>query len=854
MYKVCVNGQTATSATDKKLLEFLRDDLHLTGTKDGCSEGACGACTVIIDGRSTRACVFTLSKLEGKKIITIEGLSPREKAIYSYAFSICGAVQCGFCTPGMIMSAKALIDVNPDPTREDVKKAIRGNICRCTGYIKIEDAILFAARSFREGKSEEEIRELTRSNIERIRVDAMEKAIGEGVFADDLTLEGMVYAKAVRSKYPRARVLKINKEEAEKDEECVAIITASDVPVNRAGHIIKDWPVLIAEGDITRYNGDAIALVVSENRNALDRIAAKVEIEYEELDGVFTMEDSAKDEIKVHPDRSNILVTEVIRRGDVDKALAASDYTLTDEFHTPVTEHAFMEPECAIGCYTPDNNGVLLYTGSQSVYDEQREVSHILGIEPERVVSKSCYVGGGFGGKEDMSVQHHAALAAWVLKRPVKVKLSRMESLIVHPKRHAMKMKMTMGAMKDGRITALRCTIDADTGAYASLGGPVLQRACTHASGPYNYQNIEIVGRALYTNNVPAGAFRGFGVTQSCFAFEALLNKMADKVGLDGWQIRYLNALRPGDTMGNGQIAAGDTGIVECLEAVKDAYYADGGVKGIACAMKNSGIGVGNADIGRCLLSIENGKVHIRTSAACMGQGVATVTALIVSKTMGIPFASVLAEAPDTSRTPDSGTSTASRQTAFTGEAARKAALELKEKLAGRSLEAAEGLESYAEFSFKTDPITSDKPHPVSHLAYSYSAQVVELGDDGKVKKVTAACDAGTVINQVAIEGQTEGGVVMGLGYALTEDFPIEKGVVKCRYGTLGLLRATDVPTIDTIFVQGPKVSETAYGAKGVGELCTIPTAPAVQDAYYRKDGEFRTSLPLEHTPYSRKK
>lgn len=849
MYQITINGREYSSQADKKLLTFLREDLGFEGTKDGCSEGACGACTVIIDGKATRSCVFMLSRLSGKSVTTIEGLSTREKEVYGYAFAEVGAVQCGYCTPGMIMSGKALLDKNLNPTREDVKKAIRGNICRCTGYIKIEDAILLAARYFRENIPVKEGKVSGLLGTRMRRVDALEKAMGTGRYVDDVHLEGMVHASAIRSTYPRARIIHIDAEEARKDPRCIAVFTAKDVPVNRHGHIIKDWPVLVSEGETTAYIGDAIALVVSEDLEALPLLKKLVHITYEELPGVFSPQEAEKNAILVHEGVSNLLDREHIVRGDAAAALSASDYTIHDVYTTPFTEHAFMEMECAIGCYDPKTNGVLVYSGSQSVYDEQREIAHILALSKEQVHCTSMLVGGGFGGKEDMVVQHHAALAAYLLKRPVKVKLSRQESLIVHPKRHPMTIDLTIGCDKNGILKAMKCTIDADTGAYASLGGPVLQRACTHAAGPYNYQNIDILGRAFYTNNVPAGAFRGFGVTQSIFAFESLLDRLAEKVGIDPFQIRYINALKPGDTMPNGQIASGDTGLVECLDAVKAAYYKNGRT-GIACALKNSGIGVGLPDYGRCILSVENGKVHIRTSAACMGQGVATVTTMVTAETTGIAPELIIAEAPDTERTPNSGTSTASRQTAFTGEATRRAAEKLKKALEGHTLASLEGQEFYGEFNCVTDPITSDKPHPVSHLAYSYSAQVVELGEDGLVQKVTAACDAGTVINQTAIEGQIEGGVAMGLGFAFTEDFPMKDGYLTVKYGALGLLRATEIPQIETVLVHGKGKGEATYGAKGIGELCTIPTAPACLNAYYRRDGVVRTSLPLKNTAY----
>jgi selenium-dependent xanthine dehydrogenase len=463
-------------------------------------------------------------------------------------------------------------------------------------------------------------------------------------------------------------------------------------------------------------------------------------------------------------------------------------------------------------------------------------------------------VGGGFGGKEDMSVQHHAALMAWHVKAPVKVKFSRQESLLYHTKRHAMDMEFTTACDGDGYLTAMKAVLIADTGAYASLGGPVLQRACTHAAGPYNYQNIDILGLAVYTNNVVAGAYRGFGVTQSCFATESNINLLSEIVGISPWEFRRRNAIRPGQELPNGQIATPDCGLVECLEAVKEVYEKSK-CAGIACGFKNSGKGIGIKDKGRVLIKVEQGKALILTSAACMGQGIATVCTQMVCETTGIDPSLIVHERPDTSRTPDSGTSTASRQTLITGEAARKAAELLKAELdAGATLQSLEGREFYGEMVPLTDPMGSPKQNPVSHVSYSYAAQVVVLDDDGNLEKVVAAYDVGTPVNIQSVEGQIEGGIAMGLGFALTEDFPVEGGYPQVRYSTLGLLRAPQTPPIEVILVQpeGEKLP-FAYGAKGVGELCLIPTSPAASHAYYRRDGVFRARLPLSGTPYSRK-
>jgi selenium-dependent xanthine dehydrogenase len=523
-------------------------------------------------------------------------------------------------------------------------------------------------------------------------------------------------------------------------------------------------------------------------------------------------------------------------------------------YSVPFTEHAFMEPECAIAM-PEGNDGLVLCSAGQSIYDEQRECARMLGIPKEKIHVKGQLVGGGFGGKEDMSVQHHACLAAWILKRPVKVLLSRQESINVHPKRHAMEMDFTTGCDENGILTAMKAVIVSDTGAYASLGGPVLQRACTHAAGPYNYQVIDIDGKAVYTNNPPAGAFRGFGVCQSCFATESNLNLLAEMAGLSPWEIRYRNAVRPGQALPNGQIAGEDAELEACLLALKDPYEenrAAGKSVGIACAFKNSGIGVGLPDIGRCILSAEGGIVHIRTSAACIGQGLATVITQIVCETLRISPEKVFAEPPDTRRTPDSGTTPASRQTFFPGEAARQAAPQLKAALdeAGGDLFLLEGREFYGEYSGVTDPMGSDKPHPVSHVAYGYAATLAILDDKGRVEKIVAAYDIGSVVNPKSAEGQIEGGILMGMGYALTEDFPLEGGRPKARYGTLGLIRATDAPPMEIRLIKSRRSASLACGVKGVGELATIPVCPAVTGAYYARDGQLRTKLPTGNSFY----
>ena len=851
MFTVNVNGKDYEAAQDKKLLPFLRDDLGLTAAKDGCSEGACGTCTVLVDGVKTKACVVSLSRLEGKKVLTVEGIAPDEMAVYEHCFAEAGAVQCGFCIPGMIISAKSLLDVNLNPTRADVKQAIKGNLCRCTGYKKIEDAILMAAEFFREKRAIPALPSSLQMDQHAQRIDAKEKVNGAGLFADDLRFDGMLYAKAVFSKYPRARIDRIDVSKAQAHPDCVEVLTKADVPCNKIGHIKQDWDVMMGEGDITRYVGNVLAVVATDKKEKLEEIAALVEVDYTELTPVTTPFDALKGDAPLIHEDGNVMSRANLIRGNADEAIKNSKYVVTRKYKTSWQEHGFMEPECCVA--VPEGeDGLLIYTTSQSIYDVQRECAKALGLPLEKVHCRAPLVGGGFGGKEDMTVQPYAALMAWVTKRPVKVKYTRQESLDYHVKRHPMEMEFTTACDENGILTGMKGIIIADTGAYASLGGPVLHRACTHAAGPYNYQNIDIFGMSVYTNNVVSGAFRGFGVTQSCFATEMNINLLAEMAGIDPWEFRRRNAIKPGDVLPNGQTADPNTNMAACLDAVKEVYYANP-YAGIACGFKNSGTGMGKKDIGRVLLSVEQGRVHIRTSASCMGQGIGQMTLTEICHVTGLDPALFVFENADTVRTPDSGTSTASRQTVVTGEAARRAGEKLAQALeGGKTVADLEGQEFFGEYSVQTDPLGAIKENPISHVSYSYGAQVIILNEAGKITKAVSAFDVGTPVNIQSVEGQIEGGMVMGIGYGVTENFECVDGRPRSRFGTIGFMRASDAPELEVILCRPEKGDELPYslGAKGCGELCMIPTAPACAHAYYRLDGKFRQSLPLEDTPY----
>ena len=854
-YSFVVNGVPCSTEEEKPLLRYLRDELRLTSVKDGCSEGACGTCTILVDGKAVKACVLSTKRAAGKEIVTVEGLSEAEREAFVYAFGAVGAVQCGFCIPGMVMAGKALLDQNPNPSEAEIKKAIRGNVCRCTGYKKIIEGIALAGAILRGEASVDPALEEGEDygvGARAFRTDVRDKVLGRGEYCDDLYLDGMAHASAVRSQYPRARVLDIDPSAALALPGVLAVLTADDVPHNKVGHLQQDWDVMIAKGDITRCVGDAICLVVAENETVLKQAKELVKVDYEPLEPVRTIQEArAADAPILHPG-GNLCQQRHVTRGDARAALAQSKYVVTQSYRTPFTEHAFLEPECAVAF--PYKYGVKVYTSDQGVYDTRKEISIMLGWEPERIVVENKLVGGGFGGKEDVSVQHLAVLAALRVNRPVKAKLTRQESINFHPKRHYMEGTFTLGCDENGIFTGLDCEIHFDTGAYASLCGPVLERACTHSVGPYCYQNTDIRGFGWYTNNPPAGAFRGFGVCQSEFALESNINLLAEKVGISPWEIRFRNAIEPGKALPNGQIADCSTALKETLLAVKDVYEQNADHAGIACAMKNSGVGVGLPDKGRCKLAVRNGVVELYSAASDIGQGCATVFLQMLAEATGLPLEKLRNMGANSEVAPDSGTTSGSRQTLITGEAVRMAAAELRADLdgAGGDLSALEGLEYSAEFFDPTDKLGADKPNPKSHVAYGFATHVVILDGEGRVKEVYAAHDSGKVVNPTSIQGQIEGGVLMGLGYALTEDFPLKDCVPQAKFGTLGLMRADQIPDIHAIYVEKEELLPFAYGAKGIGEIATIPTAPAVQGAYYARDHILRTSLPMQDTFYKK--
>ena len=859
MYSFFVNGCQVSTSKKQSLLRFLRDEMHLTSVKDGCSQGACGACTVLIDGETCKACVPQTDRLEGRSIITVEGLSKWESEVYTYAYGEAGAVQCGFCIPGMVMCTKGLLDRNPDPTEEEIKYALRNNYCRCTGYVKIIAAVKLAAKIMRAGKIPAAGADDWMLGSRVHRLDVEEKVLGYGKYPDDYYLDGMCYGTALRSKYPRARVLSIDTTAAKALPGVIDVFTAADIPgENKIGHLKHDQYTMIPVGGLTHYLGDAIALVAAEDMETAEKAKKLIKVEYEVLPAVHNIQEAAAEgaPLVFDEETTNVQAYKHVSRGNADEAISKAEHVISHHFETPWTEHAFLEPECAVA-YIDDDGDVMIISTDQSAYCTFHESSLMLGTD--KVKCQNALVGGGFGGKEDMTVQHLAALITYLTRRPVKVRLTRAESLLIHPKRHHFEMDFTMGCDEEGHIMGVKAKVASDTGAFASLGGPVLERACTHAAGPYAYENFEIEGRAYYTNNPPAGAFRGFGVTQTCFATETLLNMMADEIGITPWEIRYRNAIRPGGVLPNGQIVDESTGLVETLEAVKEEYeaaLAAGKPVGIACAMKNAGVGVGIPDWGRVKLIVEeDAKLHIYSGASCIGQGLGTVLVQMTVTNTDLKRDDIVYERSNTWIAPDSGTTSGSRQTMITGEACRRACEKLMEaKGSDKSLKDLIGQEFYGDYLAKTDPLGADVPNPVSHVAYGYATQVCILNEKtGKIDRMIAAHDVGKAVNPLSCEGQIEGGVVMSIGYAVREKYPIDENCKPIeKYGSIGLFRAHEIPKIDAIVIDKPGLN-VACGAIGIGEITSIPTAPAITDAYYRYDGSRRYVLPIDNTPYERK-
>ncbi|MDZ4767556.1 MAG: molybdopterin cofactor-binding domain-containing protein [Chloroflexota bacterium] len=908
---ITVNGQPIERAVDpsRTLAHFLRLDLGLTGTKIGCEEAECGICTVLVDGIPVDSCIYPAYKAQGRAVTTIEGLADGETLHPLQSnFVRHGAVQCGYCTPGLIMTSAALLEENADPSQDEIRHALKDTFCRCTGYTSVLAAIESAAREKRglaplpvNDPVVSEPMEVISRSVEPQQV--YDKVTGAAMFTDDFVFEGMLTALTLRSPYPHARILGIRTDAAKALPGVHAVLTAADVPgENLHGLVHRDWPVLCA--DKVRYTGDAVAIVAADTDSIAALALTLIEVEYEPLPVVADPEYAHTPDAPIlhenHP-TGNLLKHIKVRHGDIDAGFAAADVIVEHEYRTPTTEHAFLEPECAIGIPAGygEHDKLTVYVGSQIPYQDRNQIARAMNLVETDVRVIGTLIGGGFGGKEDIAGQIHVSMLANVTGRPVKMLYTRQESLIFHPKRHATIIRIKTGATRDGKLTAVQAELYGDGGAYASLSDKVMTRATTHATGPYSVPNARIDCYAMYTNNVPSGAFRGFGVTQSAFAVEQNMDMIAEAIGMDAIELRRINAQKVGVTTATGQVLRESVGLLQTIEDVTrdmEAHHNGSGFKwawregnkayawGIACAYKNTGLGGGAPDKSEVEIeAFEDGTVEVRTASADMGQGIAHVVAQCAAEELHIPYDRVRVLLCDTDLTPNGGPTTASRQTFMTGNAARLAASALRDALAQSAAELVdmapdmiryeEGLMRFNGHSVEVGEVVrfmkqtglqprtrheywAPKTQPLGeggdmHFAFSYATQaaLVEVDlDTGEVRvpKILSSTDIGRAINPLMLQGQIEGGIVMALGNCLTESFIIEDGVpwsrLLSRYKMPGI---THAPEIISRLVED-RASEGPYGAKGVGEIPSINTTPAIVNGIYNAVGVRVFSIPVD--------
>ena len=838
---------------DASLLEALRDGCGLISPKDGCSpQGQCGCCTVIVDDRAVVSCAMPAKNVAGKSVLTLEGFSDEERKTFADSFIAGGGLQCGFCTPGIVVRAKNLLDKTPSPTDDQINRILSMHHCRCTGYVKIVDSIKLAACALR-GEAIPGFEESGRVGTRLPRYEAREFVLGERAYIDDMSVPGMLHGAVLLAAHPRALVKSIDTSPALAIEGVIAVVTARDTPGERyQGLIYKDWPIFVAEGEETRCVGDVIAAVAATDRRTARRAAEAIAVDYEVREPITNTEDALKPDAPPIHKKGNLLSKSEINRGDVEEALRTSAHVVSHTFQTQFIEHLFLEPESCIA--EPEGKGLRVYTQGQGVFDDRRQIASFLGMNEAEVFVTLVSNGGAFGGKEDMSIQAQTALLAKVTQKPVKLTLSREESLRIHPKRHPIKMSYTVGCDEEGRLTAVKAFMVGDKGAYASVGTKVLERAAGHCTGPYKVDNVKVESLSVYTNNPPCGAMRGFGANQAAFAIESILDILAEKVGIDGWDIRYKNALDVGDRFCTGQVLEASVGLKKTLEAVKESYR-NAKYAGIACGIKNVGIGNGLPEYGKCMIEVHgDGTAAIYTGFTEMGQGLFTILVQTVCEETGLPPCMFSHVSADTKFDLDCGQTTASRATFLGCRSAQEAARKLKADLdRGMTLRDLAGRTYYGEVLIDdTVSLENKTARPKTHFAYGFATQVVILDDEGRVSKVIAAHDVGKVMNPTLLEGQLEGSVHMGLGYALTEEFRVRGGVPETMtMNSQGLLRARHMPEVELILIEDQH-PDGPYGAKGVGEIGLVPTAPAVANALYRFDGVRRFSLPMKDSPAAR--
>ena len=849
MVQFVANGvPVSVRSNHPHLLSALREELNITSPKDGCSpSGQCGCCTVFVNGKAVVSCQTSLEKVAGGEVTTLEGIDESERRKYSDAFAACGGLQCGFCIPGIVVRAKAQVDKKgAGLKREDMARHLGAHLCRCTGYVKVLDAIEMVALG-----QTPVLPKVGGIGSRSVKYEAHELALGDRGYVDDIRIDGMLHASLHFTAHARAKVLAIDSSKALALDGVSAVFTAADVPGQlMVGIIYKDWPVMIPIGGFTSYAGDVLAVVVARDRITARAAAELIDVQYEVLKPITDPRSAiTSNEVAVWKTTSNVLSTSTYKRGDVDAAFANCAHIVEQDFSTQRIEHAFLEPESTLAVPSQDGTRLHVYSGGQGIWDDRNDIANLLGLSNDQVTVELVTNGGAFGGKEDMSNQAHASLAAWLLQVPVKCTLSREESFLMHAKRHPIDMSYKIGCDADGKILALHVRAIGDSGAYASVGMKVLERMAGHASGPYQVPNIDVEAIAVRTNNPVCGAFRGFGANQAQFAMEGVLDRLAEKVGIDGWSIRRANVIMPGMVWGPGQIMDdGCLGASQCLDAIKPAYdaaRASGKAIGLGLGLKNSGLGNGFKEITKAVVHFKHdGRIEVRHGWTEMGQGINTVAQQVAVEELGVD-GSLIDVIVDTTRELGFGQTTGSRGTLM-GAGAVKAACE-----SARVANCAIGIDHVGEYRVDWTNKLGEPgvDNPIIHSTFGYAAQLVIVDrETGKIEHVVAAHDVGRAVNPQLCEGQIEGSVHMGLGYALSEDFPSDPETgfpTNKTLRSLGILRAKDVPKISVQLVESAQPN-SPYGIKGVGEIGLVPTAGAVAAALYDFDGVWRSKLPMK--------
>ncbi len=913
--KLFINDKEVEASVpeDLSLLKFLREHMGLTGAKDGCSAGHCGACTVLVDGEPKLSCMTPLKDVQGRRVETIEGLA-REGSLHPLqkAFVEAGAVQCGYCTPGMILSAKALLDRNLSPTDADIKRALARNICRCTGYVKIVEAIHRAADEMagRVVPSPPINTSIGSGAVGKsmLKNDAFLKVKGELKYAADMVLPSMIEGKILWSEHPCARILKIETEEAKKMPGVSLVLTHEDLPAQKVfGWPAPGYPVdqpLLAT-DRVYSMGDLVAVVFAESLEQAEEAVKKIRVEYQPTSGVFNALEALKpDAPKVHPGHDNLVRRFCIRKGDLDKAFAEAAAVAEGRFTTPFVDHAVMEMEAAVAAPSEDG-GVTVWDPTQANRIDREHVAHALGLAEEKVRVIQMPLGGAFGGRlEQLHIPVLPALAAHLTGRPAKIVLNRSEVLRIHPKRHAFIMDYKVSVDRAGNLTGVYSRLVADTGAYALTAVLLIEQALVNCCGPYVPQNLYGEGLLVYTNNLAAGAFRGYGANQPTFAFETLLEELAHKLKMDPYELRMKNLLDSGSATATGQILRGDVGIKPSLSAawenLKSSPLPTPGKNkkigvGMGCGFRGTGAGLGAEwPTGANLEIRPGGRLLLKVGCADIGQGSETIFRQIAADATGVAFDRIDIIAGDTALTPEGSRIAASRQTIQTGNAVLMAAREFQTMLKRRvaqshgldperleirgdhlaikgngkilttlddvseAVEKDPSLELKVEYMYRhpdTYPLSEDVDAIIAaggrmhYMAYAYTAcvAVVEVDETTgavKVLKLISANEVGPPLNPLNLEGQIEGSAVMGMGYALSEEFVIEEGVpktttlAKCRVPRIGQSPEVVPIAIHLVDPFGP------YGAKGVGEIAILAIPPAITNAIYNAVGVRIRDLP----------